>query len=221
MWLSYIWSRDINVRHGLGTCNLYFHVVGVLGILCLWGCYYGIIFWWCICTRVLGNWIASSCKRVDNLFHHSVQECHPGTCTCHKFFILTPCLLLRNGFLSFGGFGLLHLGRESFSLSDFSPDIMRYPGQVFVQQIWKVEAYDTWIESLVMPNGDLEERIFLFYPHTNNGFFFLLTTIFYSKISFQKSLNTLTCNITWWHYFNITMTSVDDHVREFQYKQCM
>ena len=27
----------------------------------------------------------------------------------------------------------------------------------------------------MMTNGDPEERIFLTYPHTNNGFFFLLT----------------------------------------------
>ena len=29
---------------------------------------------------------------------------------------------------------------------------------------------------LVMTIGDLEGRIFLFHPHMNNGFFFLLTT---------------------------------------------
>ena len=29
----------------------------------------------------------------------------------------------------------------------------------------------------VMTNGDPEARIFLFYPNTNNGFFFLLTTV--------------------------------------------
>ena len=29
---------------------------------------------------------------------------------------------------------------------------------------------------MVMTIGDHEERIFLSYPHTNNGFFFLLTT---------------------------------------------
>ena len=28
----------------------------------------------------------------------------------------------------------------------------------------------------VMTNGDREEQIFLSHPHTNNGFFFLLTT---------------------------------------------
>ena len=52
----------------------------------------------------------------------------------------------------------------------------------------------------VMANGDLEGRIFLSYPHTKNGFFFLLTTVFIYffdfKISFQKSLNTLKCNFT-------------------------
>ena len=30
----------------------------------------------------------------------------------------------------------------------------------------------------VMTNSDPEGRIFLSYPHTNNGFFFLLTTVF-------------------------------------------
>ena len=47
----------------------------------------------------------------------------------------------------------------------------------------------------VMPNGDPEGRIFLSYPHTNNGLFFLLTAVFiysfifkipeYSKMQFQ------------------------------------
>ena len=62
----------------------------------------------------------------------------------------------------------------------------------------------------VMTNGDCEGRIFLSYPHTSSGFFFLLTTVFidsfilylfiYFKISFQKPLNTLRCNFTWWRY---------------------
>ena len=30
----------------------------------------------------------------------------------------------------------------------------------------------------MMTNGDPEGRIFLSYPHTNNGFFFLLATVF-------------------------------------------
>ena len=30
----------------------------------------------------------------------------------------------------------------------------------------------------MMTNADPEGRIFLSYPHTNNGFFFLLTTVF-------------------------------------------
>ena len=30
----------------------------------------------------------------------------------------------------------------------------------------------------VMTNGDAEGRILLAYPHTNNGLFFLLTTVF-------------------------------------------
>ena len=50
----------------------------------------------------------------------------------------------------------------------------------------------------VMTNGDPEGRIFLSYPHTNNGIFFLLITVFiiYFKISFQRYLNTLRCNFT-------------------------
>ena len=38
--------------------------------------------------------------------------------------------------------------------------------------IWYHEA------CLVMTNNDPEGQIFLSYPHTNNGFFFLLATIF-------------------------------------------
>ena len=38
--------------------------------------------------------------------------------------------------------------------------------------VWHHEACQ------VMTNGDPEERIFLSYPHTNNGLFFLLTTVF-------------------------------------------
>ena len=33
----------------------------------------------------------------------------------------------------------------------------------------------------MMTNGDPEARIFLSYPHTNNGLFFLLTTVFLFK----------------------------------------
>ena len=48
----------------------------------------------------------------------------------------------------------------------------------------------------VMPNGDPEGQIFLSNPHMSNTFFFLLTTVFYLKISFQKSLNTLRYDYT-------------------------
>ena len=62
----------------------------------------------------------------------------------------------------------------------------------------------------VMTNGDPGGRIFLSYPHTINGFFFLLNIVFvflnklpevpeYAKMQFHM------------------MTSPDDHVREFQY----
>ena len=73
----------------------------------------------------------------------------------------------------------------------------------------------------MMTKGDPEGQIFLSYPHTNNGFFFLLTTVFifknklpevpeYAKIQFHTMI-----------HFNITKTSLDDNVREFQYNQCM
>ena len=39
--------------------------------------------------------------------------------------------------------------------------------------VWHHEACE------VMTNSDSEERIFLSYPHTNNGFFFLPTTVLY------------------------------------------
>ena len=59
----------------------------------------------------------------------------------------------------------------------------------------------------VMTNGDPEGGIFLSYPHTNNGFCFLLTTVYiYFKINFQKSLNTLRC------YFKL-MTLLASRVR--------
>ena len=38
----------------------------------------------------------------------------------------------------------------------------------------------------MMTNGDLEGQIFLSYPHTNNGFFFLLTTVLVWGIRFFK-----------------------------------
>ena len=45
--------------------------------------------------------------------------------------------------------------------------------------IWHHEA------CRVMTNGDLEGRIFLSYPHTNKGFFFLLPEVpKYAKIQF-------------------------------------
>ena len=45
----------------------------------------------------------------------------------------------------------------------------------------------------MMTNGDPEGRIFLSHPHMNNILFFMLTNVFFFfKISFQKSLDTLT-----------------------------
>ena len=72
----------------------------------------------------------------------------------------------------------------------------------------------------VMTNGDSEGQLFLSYPHTINGFFFLLTTVFFLfENKLPESLNTLICNFAWWRHLN--MTSLDDNVREFQYNQCI
>ena len=50
----------------------------------------------------------------------------------------------------------------------------------------------------VMINDDPEGQILLSYPHMNNGFFLLQTTVvvFYFKITLENSLNTLRCNLT-------------------------
>ena len=59
----------------------------------------------------------------------------------------------------------------------------------------------------MMTNGDWERLIFLSHPHTNNGLFFLLTTILekHGK-DFQKILNTLRCDIvtSFSHYNDVT-----------------
>ena len=51
----------------------------------------------------------------------------------------------------------------------------------------------------VMPNVDCKGRLFLSHPHTNNGFFFLLT-IKYLVLCFKKGslkfLNMLRCDMT-------------------------
>ena len=62
-----------------------------------------------------------------------------------------------------------------------------------------------------------------FYPTLTRimDYFSCSSVFFYFKIRFQKSLYTLRCNLIWWYHLYITMTSLDDHVREFQYNQCM
>ena len=56
-----------------------------------------------------------------------------------------------------------------------------------------------------MTNGDPEGRIFLSYPHTNNGFFSCspLFLLIYFWISFQESLNKQRCNFTWRRYLTL------------------
>ena len=70
----------------------------------------------------------------------------------------------------------------------------------------KVRPEDHRLASRGLPSDDRdpEGRIFLSHHHTNNGFLFLLTTIYltkiYFKISFQKCQNTLICDSTLWRY---------------------
>ena len=94
----------------------------------------------------------------------------------------------------------------------------RIENSVLRMTIWHHKA------CLVMTNGDPKGWTFLSYSHQNNGIFFLLTIrfhiLFLTKGS-QKFLNTPRCYMLWWRHFDITMTSLDDHVREFQYNQCI
>ena len=65
-------------------------------------------------------------------------------------------------------------------------------------RIEKSVPRDHRLSSLSMTNDDPEGQIFLSYPHTTNGFFFLLTIkycIFMSKKGSQKSPNMLRCNM--------------------------
>ena len=62
-----------------------------------------------------------------------------------------------------------------------------------------------------MTNGYLEGQTFLSCPHTNNRFFFLLTTkylIYIRKNMKKASRKSWICwNATWWRHFNISMKS--------------
>ena len=63
----------------------------------------------------------------------------------------------------------------------------------------------------VMTNGDRERQIFLSHPHTNNGFFFLLTTKYlilnWKKMKKTSRKSWIPWDVMWWPHFNITMTS--------------
>ena len=60
----------------------------------------------------------------------------------------------------------------------------------------------------VMADGDHEGRIFLSLPHTNNGFFFLLTTHFILERREKVSRKSWICrDVKWWRHFNITIAS--------------
>ena len=48
----------------------------------------------------------------------------------------------------------------------------------------------------VKTNGDPKEQIFLSYPHTNNGFFYLLTSVLLFLKKLPEVLSTLRYNFT-------------------------
>ena len=76
-------------------------------------------------------------------------------------------------------------------------------------RIKKICPEDRRLASQGLPSddkGDPGGRIFLSYPHTNNGFFSLLTTVFLSENKLQQEVPE--CNFTRWRHFNITMTSL-------------
>ena len=64
----------------------------------------------------------------------------------------------------------------------------------------------------VMTIGDREGQVFLFYPHSKNGFFFSLITQYLIYIGkklekdFQKILNTLRCGMetSFYHFNDVT-----------------
>ena len=73
---------------------------------------------------------------------------------------------------------------------------------------WYREAFQ------VMTNGGHERQIFLSYPqwpHTNNGFFFLLTTqyliLYWKNMKKTSRKSWIRWDVTLWCNFNITMTS--------------
>ena len=74
----------------------------------------------------------------------------------------------------------------------------------------------------MMTNGDHEERIFLSHPHTINGFIFLPTIKcrilclkrFTENPEYAEMRHDMMTSL------NITMASLDDHMRESQYNQC-
>ena len=61
----------------------------------------------------------------------------------------------------------------------------------------------------MMTNGDPEGRILMSHPHTNNGLFLLLT-IKDPEVPEYAEIR---------HDMNIKITSLDDHVHEFQYNK--
>ena len=74
----------------------------------------------------------------------------------------------------------------------------------------------------MMTNGESEGRTFLSHPRTNNGFLYLFT--FKYRILCLKKLLKFPEYAEMRHVMmtsnKVAMTSLDDHVREFQINQC-
>ena len=72
-------------------------------------------------------------------------------------------------------------GGSPFGITGFAETIRIYhecEGRIEKSVLWHYEV------CRVMTSGDPEGRIFLSYPHTNNGFFFLLTTVYLLIVEF-------------------------------------
>ena len=68
----------------------------------------------------------------------------------------------------------------------------------------------------MMTNCDPNGRIFLSYLHTNNGLFFLLNTAFIFQNKLPEVPEYTKMQLHMMTSLNITMASLDDHVRAFK-----
>ena len=92
-------------------------------------------------------------------------------------------------------------------------------------RIEKIRPEDHRLASRGLPSDDKRwsrGTDFSIPPHTNNGFFScsLLNTALYVLKRLPEVPSTLRWHMLLWRNFNITMTSLYDHMHVFQYDQC-